>query len=384
MNRQDAFDRVIDSLNRAMLDEALWLPTSALIDEALGSKGNHLVFSNQSWNEDIDVFFMRFCYRGEHHTALEREYFQTYYPVDDHLPGLRRLPDGEIAHVRDTFRGQDLAKSVMYNEGMPRYGFQNGLNVRMDGPLESRIIFGVADPIDASDWSSEQLDFVKRLLPHIRQFVRVRLALIESGVLATTLGRLLEHAGTGVIHLDRRGRIVAANDWARALLLRYDGLSDQGGMLQAVTPEDDSRLQELLAGALPRFGARGESGSMMVRGPSLWSKTVLHVMPVARSEADFGSPGVGAVVLIVEPAVDRWGIEPDRVGILLGLTPAESKVAVALAQGKTIRDIMVATGRSESTIRWHLKHIYAKHGLSRQAELVQLVMLVAGSPGALR
>ena len=71
-------------------------------------------------------------------------------------------------------------------------------------------------------------------------------------------------------------------------------------------------------------------------------------------------------------------------GILLGLTPAESKVAVALAQGKTIRDIMVATGRTESTIRWHLKHIYAKHGLSRQAELVQLVMLVASTPGALR
>ena len=56
-------------------------------------------------------------------------------------------------------------------------------------------------------------------------------------------------------------------------------------------------------------------------------------------------------------------------------------MAVALARGKTIRDIMVATGRSESTIRWHIKHIYAKHGLSRQAELVQLVMLVTGSPG---
>ena len=55
-----------------------------------------------------------------------------------------------------------------------------------------------------------------------------------------------------------------------------------------------------------------------------------------------------------------------------------------LARSMTIRDIMAATGRSESTIRWHLKHIYAKHGLSRQAELVQLVMLVAGSPGALR
>ena len=75
MNQQDAFHRIVDSLNGAMLDEALGLPTSALIDEALGSKGNHLVFSNQSWNEDIDVFFMRFCYRGEHHTALERKLF---------------------------------------------------------------------------------------------------------------------------------------------------------------------------------------------------------------------------------------------------------------------------------------------------------------------
>ena len=78
---------------------------------------------------------------------------------------------------------------MMDNEAMPRFGFQNGLNVRLDG--ESRIIFGVADPIDASDWSSGQLDFVKRLLP------RVRLALIESGALATTLGQLLENARTG-------------------------------------------------------------------------------------------------------------------------------------------------------------------------------------------
>ena len=383
MDRQDAFERVIDSLNRTMLDESLWLPTSALIDEALGSKGNHLVFSNQSWNEDIDVFFVRFCYRGEHHTALEREYFQTYYPVDDHLPGLSRLPDGQIVHVQDTFRGQDLAKSVMYNEAMPRFAFQNGLNVRMDEPFESRIIFGVADPIDGSGWSSEQLDFVNRLLPHIRQFVRMRLALIESGALATTLGRLLENAGTGVIHLDRRGRIVAANDCAQARLRRHDGLFDQGGMLQAVTPEDDSRLSGPVGRALPRFGARGESGSMIVGGLLLRSRTVLHVMPVARHETDLGSRGVGAVVLIVDPA-ERRGIDPERVGILLGLTPAESEVAVSLAQGKTIRDIMVATGRSESTIRWHIKHIYAKHGLSRQAELVQLVMLVADTPGALR
>ena len=183
---------------------------------------------------------MRFCYRGEHHTALEREYFETYYPVDDHLPGLRQLPDGKIAHVPDTFLGQDLAKSVMYNEAMQRYGFQNGLNVRMDGPFDARIIFGVADPIDADDWSSAQIDLVERLLPHVRHFVRVRVALVESGALTTSLGRLLKNSRAGVIQLDRHGRIVAANDHALALLRKGDLLSDADGTLRASSPEDDA------------------------------------------------------------------------------------------------------------------------------------------------
>ena len=229
MDKQKLFEQIVASLHEATLDETLWFPASALIDEALGSKGNHLVFSDRSWDEDIEILFMRFCYRGEHHTALEREYFRTYYPVDDHLPGLRQLPDGKIAHVRDTFLGRDLAKSVMYNEAMPRYGFQNGLNVRMDGPFDSRIIFGVADPIDTNDWSSEKLDLVESLLPHIRHFVRVRVALIGSGALTTSLGQLLENARAGVIQIDRRGRIVASNDRALALLRKGDVLSDEDG-----------------------------------------------------------------------------------------------------------------------------------------------------------
>ena len=354
MNQQDAFHRIVDSLNGAMLDEALWLPTSALIDEALGSKGNHLVFSNQSWNEDIDVFFMRFCYRGEHHTALEREYFQTYYPVDDHLPGLSQLPDGKIAHVPETFLGQDLKKSVMYNEAMPRFGFQNGLNVRMDEPFESRIIFGVADPIDAGDWTSGQLDFVRMLLPHIRQFVRMRLALIESGALATTLTELLDNARAGVIQLDRSGRIVEANDSARELLRRNDGLSDRDGELRAASREDHDRLGQLLAQALPRFGGQGASGSMMVRRPSLLPRFALHVRPVADREADHRPRDVAVLVLIVDP-VARVRIDPGLVQATLGLTPTEAEIAVLIAEGRTSRQVATATGRGYSTVRSHLK-----------------------------
>ena len=62
----------------------------------------------------------------------------------------------------------------------------------------------------------------------------------------------------------------------------------------------------------------------------------------------------------------------------------ESRVAVLLARGMTVREIAETMGRKESTIRSHVKHMLAKHGFSRQAELVRLVLSLADAPVARR
>ena len=83
--------------------------------------------------------------------------------------------------------------------------------------------------------------------------------------------------------------------------------------------------------------------------------------------------------LIVDPA--SWvRIDPELVMAALDLTPAESQVAVMLAEGRTPRDIAAATGRRESTIRWHVQEIFINHDISRQVELVRLVSPLAGVP----
>ena len=51
-----------------------------------------------------------------------------------------------------------------------------------------------------------------------------------------------------------------------------------------------------------------------------------------------------------------------------------------LAEGLTIRDIAVATGRGAMTVKWYLGHIFARAGVSRQADLVRLVLSVADLP----
>ena len=64
----------------------------------------------------------------------------------------------------------------------------------------------------------------------------------------------------------------------------------------------------------------------------------------------------------------------------LGLTPAQAAIAVLLAEGRTPRQIAAATGRRYSTVRTHLKHIYARLGVSRQLGVAQLVLALSNLP----
>ena len=88
---------------------------------------------------------------------------------------------------------------------------------------------------------------------------------------------------------------------------------------------------------------------------------------------DFGARRAAALVLTVDPE-SKPPIDPGFVGTTLGLTRAKSRVATLIAKGNTVRDIATATHREESSVRWHVKKIYAKLGISRQADLVGMVL----------
>ena len=166
------------------------------------------------------------------------------------------------------------------------------------------------------------------------------------------------------------------NDRARSLLRHGKGLLDKGGVLQGRAPDDQRRLERLVAEALPTSNAVAVSGSMQLGRSSGLPPLVVHVKPVGVPQPDYGARHVAALVLIVEPG--RWPrIDPGLVAMTLGLTPAESQVAVWLAEGKSVRDMATATDLTDGAIYWHLKQIYKKLPISRQVDLVRLVLSIA-------
>ena len=373
VSRQDLFERLLASLFDAALDDAEWPAASALVDEICGSKGNILVSGEGGLGTDLAVYFARCCYRGERREEFEDEYFRVYHHIDERGPRLRRLPDSRIVSIDDLYTDNEKRTSIAYNEMLARSDTANCLHARLDGPNGSRIIWTAADPVDHDGWSVERVETLARILPHIRQYVRVRLALAGARALGATMAGLLENTRCGIVQLDRRGRIVGLNGRAQEILRRGRGLSDARGQLRAAIPAEDARLQRIVAGALPRSGGPGASASMTVtRLVDPLPRLVLHVSPVGGRLSELGASEVAAVVLLVEPET-RTSSDPELVASALDLTAAESRVAIMLAEGCTLRDIAAATGRSTGTVRWHLQQIFAKNGISRQVELVQLV-----------
>lgn len=383
MSGQDAFEGTLASLHDAMLDDAHWPAASALMDDLCGSTGNCLIYGVGNSTDDVRIFFAKSCWRGQQDEELMRRYLDEYHARDERVPRFRRLPDSRVILGTELYTEAELKTSATYNEFLRQTHKQNGVNVRLDGPKGGRIALEFGDRIDGEGWSFSQIEAIQRLLPHIRQFVRMRQALAEARALGASLAGLLDNTGVAIVQLNGDGRIVGMSDRARDLLIRGRGVYDEGGFLRARSPRDDAALRGLLARALPRSGVHGAGGSMVVKHPAGMPNLVLHVTPIRRRESDFPPLRVAVLVAIVG-AGSAAGIDPAVVAECLDLTAAECEVALLLAEGKSVRDIAAASGRKASTVRWHLEQIFAKLDISRQADLVRLVLSLSGPPGPRR
>ena len=125
MSSRDLFDRIMQSLHQAMLDESHWPATSALIDEACGMRGNALVIGLGHARGEGQIYMARFCSQGERREEQERRYFEVYYPPDERLPRLALLAHGRLTAIADLYTAEELKDSATYNEGLLRRAWRD-------------------------------------------------------------------------------------------------------------------------------------------------------------------------------------------------------------------------------------------------------------------
>ncbi len=90
-----------------------------------------------------------------------------------------------------------------------------------------------------------------------------------------------------------------------------------------------------------------------------------------------GENGVASHFSLVLSDPTRMRATASGIAAALKLLPSEARVVLGLAEGGSVEEAAELAGVSVSTARTYLKNVFQKTGVSRQAELVRLVLLTA-------
>ena len=165
------------------------------------------------------------------------------------------------------------------------------------------------------------------------------------------------------------------NQAADQLLRDGDGLRVVGDSLEAVYSRENRELQRLIKRALPGH-AKPELSvveALSIARPSGKSNLGVVVRSVPMSEWSEGKHTPAAAVFVRDPE-GRAQAPHEVVQQMFGLTPAEAALAMQLANGLSLDEAAAALAITRNTARAHLRAIFSKTGVTRQTELVRLVL----------
>jgi DNA-binding CsgD family transcriptional regulator len=178
----------------------------------------------------------------------------------------------------------------------------------------------------------------------------------------------LDAIGMPAAAIGRNGRAVAVNP--RFTRLIPDAARKSADHLQLVGSGADALLSDTLA----RLASDGErEGARLIAIPAADGQPpmIMHYMPVRGSARDILS-GVRAMLVVV-PLLPKETPGVTVLQRLFHLTPAEARVAQAVAQRQTIGEIADRLGLSQETVRTQLKAVLAKTGVKRKLDLAVML-----------
>lgn len=176
-----------------------------------------------------------------------------------------------------------------------------------------------------------------------------------------------ELSGSAALIVDKQGEVIRANPRAERLLL-----GDVRVVSRRLTARDVNATA-MLDSALSRLVRNPESPALLPP-VALPREGRLPLMAYPLRLSDLGANPFAegrAFIVLVDPEERR---RPPEVVLrnIFGLTVAEARLAARLACGEPLEAIADDLNVAKETARFHLKRIFAKTGVRRQAELVAL------------
>lgn len=305
-------------------------------------------------------------------------YREQFFALDPFV----NLPLGKVVTLQELMPDDELRGSEFYRQYLAPAGVEHILGADIGAPdafqARLRLIRGPGEQA----FAAADKALCGAIVPHLAQAIDIHARLNRMASERDLFAGAVEQLAVGTILLDENGSFLKANQLAAQILDERDGLQITQRQLTLSDQRRQRELKELIARALEHARAQRPA-----------------IVQALRVQRPSGRPDLGLMLRVVPqyqwaegrraPALAVFISDPGQVGEasqqvlaqLFGFTRAEAALAVQLSRGLSVQEAAEALQVSPHTARTQLKSVFAKAGVSRQAELIRLLMKSVAAMG---
>lgn len=354
-------ERVRLAFEAAAVDPSQWLDALKDLADATGSMRGQLIGIGGA-----QLIPFNWC------TDLPEESTREFIDIGGGSPEINyrvtaseRMKVGEVASDSHYRAMMPRLKSDIYLDFCERWDLPYGMQTKLAEGPEGLIGLAMLRSHKDGPATPEQQDLFTRVVGYAQAAVRIQAELASQG--AKLVAGTMEAMDLAAFVLDGSAAVRAMTPLAECLLIERKGVRLADGHLIATVPAERPLLDQAIAYALDcedrhsyrtlllKTGADGAEPlvlSLMTLPSQPWS---MHFRPRVIAVAKRQRARAGRVALL---------------GRAFDLTPAEARVALLIADGKSRAEIAADRGVSVATVLTQIKSIFMKTGVTREGALV--------------
>jgi DNA-binding CsgD family transcriptional regulator/PAS domain-containing protein len=371
----EALSMVIRLIYAAATDPSKWRPFLDRFTTAVGAEGTVLFmhdFSDstivQQDGETALLEYVRFD------PAYIASYGAHYAHCNVWAQAEDRMPAGQAITSEMLVPFSALQRSEFYGDWLRPQGLAHALGGVVLKTGRQAIKFSAIRSQHAGMFDDNALRLYAALLPHLCQAFEIHKRF-----------RVLRAANAGQMHAldampmavwmcDAGCKVLTANRTARAMTDAHRGLRlDALGRLRAQLSEDDDKLLRALARATGTSARQPRIGTALGLA-RLCSVTRISAMVAPVHENTVGFDSETAAIVFASDPDDTPCTPEDLLCKTYGLTRHQAQLAGWLMRGEDLKGYAQAYEVTYDTARSHLKQVFAKTGVKRQADLIRLLL----------
>jgi DNA-binding CsgD family transcriptional regulator len=311
---------------------------------------------------------------------LKQAYRDHFVHLDIFAPTLKHSRIGEMIHGDSAVPWSQQRTTEFYNDYMYPQGGRYVLGGTLARDSQHNLLFALQRTQTQGDFTQDHMQLIQLVTPHIARAVQIHRQLQAVTTQKHWALSALNRLKTGVILLNYQGRPEFVNRAADRLMSDCGCvIADDGVLLTNVT--DTLKLHRLITDAAACATGRHRFVSDNAMTTNVTVNTPEHsiriqAVPLSRNLSDhvwnLGASD-SCVALFITPANCSL-LNSHNLLEQYGLTTAEAKLAILIAEGIDLESAAKRLCVSVQTVRSQLKSIFAKTHVSRQAELVALLL----------